>query len=64
LLINPNKGWRAVSRGGLFVFPAVLLMEEPSNYLTAIVKPIYPQAIWLTHKAVGEFARCLGVGTA
>lgn len=27
-------------------------------------QPIDPQAIWLTHKAVSEFARCLGAGTA
>jgi len=27
-------------------------------------QPIDPQAIWLTHKAVSEFARCLGGGAA
>jgi len=45
-----------------------LLVDRAKRMVIAKVssqnQPIDPQAIWLTHKAVSEFARCFGAGMA
>ena len=45
-----------------------LFVDRANNIVIAKVssqsQPIDGQAIWLTHKAVGEFARCLATNAA
>ena len=68
-----RSGWYVIDEAVQILFAMGihgqnLFVDRANNIVIAKVssqgEPINPQAIWLTHKAVSEFARCLGKGAA